>query len=114
MSTVASVSSVELKLRNEEMGPRATAAVSTGTASAAAWRALSFSACAAFCAAAGSAAAALAAPAAGAAEVEAGAAVVAAVVAGTAASRLQADAQSPAAKTISSAVGWPTERDEAG
>src|SRR4051812_43310384 len=48
MSTIASVSSVELKLRYDEIVPRATAAVSTGTASAAACRALSFSAFSAF------------------------------------------------------------------
>src|SRR4051794_392542 len=54
MSTTASVSNVALKLRNAEIGPRVTAATSTGTCSAADWRALSFSASAAFFAAAGS------------------------------------------------------------
>src|SRR5688572_25107453 len=48
MSTAASVSTVELKARKAEIGPRATATVSTGTRSAAACRAFSFSASAAF------------------------------------------------------------------
>src|SRR5256885_1517915 len=43
MSTAASVSSVELNDRNAEIAPRVTGAVSTGTISAAAWRAFSFS-----------------------------------------------------------------------
>src|SRR5262245_23767193 len=52
MSTTASVSRVALKLRKAEMEPRVTRAVSTGTISAACWRAFSFSASAARLAAA--------------------------------------------------------------
>lgn len=43
MSTAASVSRFELKERNDEIAPRVTGAVSTGTISAAACRAFSFS-----------------------------------------------------------------------
>src|SRR5687768_17128710 len=87
MSTTDSVSSVELNERNAEMAPRVISAVSTGTISAAAWRALSFSAVSGRLPAPagpppGPAAAAVAAPGAGAAPVLAAGVAVEVAVAG--------------------------------
>src|SRR5688500_1950341 len=106
MSTIASVSRVALKGRNAEISPRVTSAVSTGTISAAACRALSFSADAARLAAAVglSPGAGTLAPAVVSAAAVLVAATAGALVAADAESRLQParmnNANTPATRTV--------------
>src|SRR5688572_17845567 len=105
MSTTDSVSSVALNGRNAEISPRVTSAVSTGTISAAAWRALSFSALAARFAAL-SVGLPLSPPFLAAGAVPGAVVVVAAAaaLAGGAGSRLQPESKNPARIPVTKAL----------